>query len=149
MVRCWCHAAMGGWLGVAASDMQIASQGRVRRWQYECERAGSDCASRVEAIALRLPYARAMRTGPLLRLYTEAGPVEFIDGRDAAASDHRYLGLLETGLRHLVWQRGPEGVRFLTVDERCGAQSAFGSLAQALAMPALHASARAQGALNA
>jgi hypothetical protein len=150
MVQCWCHAAMSGWLGVATPDLQIASQARLRRWQHECARAGSDCASRVEAIALRLPHARAIRTGPLLRLYTEAGPVEFIDGREGPASDHRYLGLLETGLRHLVWRRGPEGVRFLTVNERCGTQAVFDSLAQALTlMPPPQASASMQGALSA
>lgn len=144
MVRCWCHAAMGGWLGAALPELQATSLGRVRRWQYECERAGGDCAARVEAIALRLPYARALRVGPMLRLHTATGPVEFIDG----AADHRYLGLLEPGLQHLLWRRGPEGVRFLTVGEGCGTQSVFDSLAQVL-MPAPRPSAGAQSALSA
>jgi hypothetical protein len=139
MVQCWCHAAMSGWLGTLVPDAQVSSQGRMRRWQLECERAGGDCASRLEAIALRLPYARAMRCGATLRLYTAAGPVEFSD--IAGGAEHRYLGLLESGLQHLVWQRAPGGVRFLTVGERCGTQSAFESLGQVL-VPPLRAAGR-------
>lgn len=130
MVRCWCHAAMGGWLGTLVSDVQVSSEGRMRRWQLECERAGGDCASRLEAIALRLPCARAVRSGPTLRLYTAAGPVEFTDQRGSAAAEYRYLGLLDVGPQHLVWRRDADGIRFLTVGDQDGRQCAFRSLAQ-------------------
>jgi hypothetical protein len=123
---------MDGWLGALAPDLAAAAQGRVRRWQYECERAGGDCAARVEAVALRLPVSRAVRSGPVLRLYTAAGPVEFVDG---ASSDHRYLGLLQPGLHHLLWRRGPEGVRFFTVAEDTGALATFDSLAAVPQVP--------------
>jgi len=132
MVQCWCHAAMAGWLTSPAADTGLAAHGRMQRWRYECERAGGDCAARVEAVALRLPFSRALRSGPLLRLLTSAGPVEFLDDGGQRPTDHRYLGLLEPGLRHLVWRRGPEGVRFVTVGDACGEHSVFESLAQAL-----------------
>ncbi|MFZ5545391.1 MAG: hypothetical protein ACOZJZ_17675, partial [Pseudomonadota bacterium] len=104
-------------------------------WQYECERAGGDCAARVEALALRMPHARAVRSGCLLRLFTSAGVVEFTDGE----VHHRYLGLLDPGLQHLVWQRGPEGVRFVVVGDGSGEQWAFESLNQ------LYVSAQSHG----
>ena len=135
MVQCWCHAAMAGWLG--ASEAQGAAQTRVRRWQYECERAGGDCAARVEAIALRLPCARAARFGASLRVYASRGTVEFHDGPDDRPELFRYLGFFEPLRRHLVWRRGEDGVRFITVGQEDGLQSTFESLVQML--PAQHA----------
>ncbi|MFZ5544491.1 MAG: hypothetical protein ACOZJZ_13100 [Pseudomonadota bacterium] len=134
-------------MGAEWADAQAPSaQSRMRRWQYECERAGGDCAARVEALALRMPHARAVRSGCLLRLFTSAGPVEFVDGE----VHHRYLGLLDPGLQHLVWQRGPEGVRFVVVGDGSGqASSVHDSLAHALAAPGAPPRHAAQAASSA
>lgn len=133
MVQCWCHAAMAGWLGALAAEKQASSLARMRRWQYECERAGGDCAARVEAIALRMPFARAVRCGPVLRLHASNGSVEFVDGLGETPTEHRYLGLLAAGQQHLVWTRGAEGARFVTVADHDGRQAAFATLEQSLA----------------
>jgi hypothetical protein len=137
MVQCWCHAAMAGWLG--ASEAQGAAQTRVRRWQYECERAGGDCAARVEAIALRMPYSRAVRTGPSLRIHATSGTVEFQDAAGRQPMLFRYLGFLEPLRRHLVWRRSEDGVRFLTLGEDDGQQAVFESLSQTQGLQPSHA----------
>ena len=116
MGRCWCHAAMAGWLGMGEAGARAASPAAVLRWQAECERAGGDCAGRIEAIALRLPCARALRRGPLLKLFTARGDVEFLD-RPEAGVQHRYLGVMEPGNRQLVWRLGGQGEQFLTVSD--------------------------------
>jgi hypothetical protein len=132
MVRCWCHAAMAGWLGALSTGVQ-AAPAAVQRWQHECERAGADCASRVEAVALRLHGSRALRCGNTLRIHTHRGPVEFADPPRPGAPVHRYLGLLEARHAHLVVRLAPEGVRFLTVCHRSGHMAAFDGLSSAVA----------------
>jgi hypothetical protein len=94
----------------------------IARWQQECERAGAECASRVEAVALRLPWSRALRCGPTLRIYTLAGETEFVDRLEPQGTHHRYLGLLAPGDLHLVWRRDTLGDRFITVSDRSGEQ---------------------------
>jgi hypothetical protein len=131
MVRCWCHAAMAGWLDALSTGVQ-AAPAAVRRWQHECERAGADCASRVEAIALRLHGSRALRCGNTLRIYTHPGPVEFEDAPRPGAPVHRYLGLLETRHAHLVFRLAADGIRFLTVCQRSGQVAAFEGLSSAV-----------------
>jgi hypothetical protein len=112
---------MSGWLCASVAGVLKSSPAAVQRWQQECERAGSDCASRVEAIALRLPSARALRRGGVLTLFTAAGEIAFTDGTE----DHRYLGLFEPGRLHLLWRRGREREEFLGVDDASGQQSVF------------------------
>jgi len=132
MGHCWCHAAMAGWLGMSEAGT-ATSPAAVRRWQAECERAGGDCAARIEAIALRLPCARALRKGPLLKLFTARGDVEFLDLPQAGVH-HRYLGVMEPGTRQLVWRRDAHGEQFLTVSDN-------EVLPRALASPVAHRSA--------
>lgn len=129
MKRCWCHAAMASWLGVPACAAQ-AAQAAVQRWQHECERAGGDCGARVEAIALRLSSARAVRRGPRLQIFTAAGEVEFVDAERGDV--HHYLGLMEPAHVHLVVQRCAGLLRFLTVCHRSGRMAAFEGLQSAL-----------------
>jgi hypothetical protein len=133
MVRCWCYRAMSECLHVWDDEDEMAAHARRWQWQSECERAGGDCAARVEAVALRLPGVQAVRKGSVLQLYTVAARVEFIDGAGGACAEYRYLGLIEPTLQHLVWRRdGPRGggVRFILVDEFTGAQSELDALAQ-------------------
>lgn len=129
-LRCWCHAAMAGWLGEPVpGDAPLAEA--LQRWQAECERAGADCPARVEAIALRLPSARARRQGRRLTLFTEAGPLRFDDPAQCFVPQHRYLGAVHRGLRHLLWRRG-HAKPFVLVDIGTGAQQGFGALDEAL-----------------
>jgi hypothetical protein len=133
-LRCWCHAAMAGWLGEPVPG-ETPPADVLRRWQAECERAGADCPARVEAIALRLPSARARRQGRRLTLFTEAGPQHFQDPAQCFVPQHRYLGPVHRGQRHLVWRRG-HAKPFVLVDIGSGAQNAFVALDEALAFEA-------------
>jgi len=134
MVRCWCHAAMSGWLGALSTAGQ-AVPAAVRRWQRECERAGGDCASRVEAIALRLHGGRALRCGNTLKIFTCGGAVEFADPPRTGGAVHRYLGLVEARDSHLVFRLAADGIRFLTVCHRSGHMAAFEALSSAMSGP--------------
>jgi hypothetical protein len=130
-LRCWCHAAMESWLGEAVLSEPPSSEALLR-WQAECERAGGDCPARVEAIALRLPTARAQRQGRRLTLYTQAGPLRFEDPADSFVPQHRYLGAVHQGARHLLWRRG-HAQPFVLVCVDTGAQHSFTRLDEALA----------------
>ena len=130
-MRCWCHAAMGRWQEANAAALPALTPAALGRWQRECERAGGDCAARVEAVALRLPWARALRRGASLKIFTFAGEVEFIDGMHGVDA-HRYLGLMGPHGTHLVWQRRKAGVRCVGISDRDGADSTFDDLPQAL-----------------
>jgi hypothetical protein len=129
MERCWCHAVMSGWLsgGSAGNRSDTAS---MQRWQAECERAGSDCAARTEAIALRLPPAQAIRKGDTLRVFTAAGEVTFQNrfGLGDNSVQHRYLGMLEVSGHHVLWQRFCNGTRFLLLADHTAQHTALDSL---------------------
>lgn len=129
MMRCWCHAVMAVWLGSALAETP-ATPATARRWQAECERAGFDCAARVEAIALRLKPGRALRSGDTLRLSTDAGELAFIDSPHIGTEgvQHRYLGLLDTGGYHLMWRRYAYGDRFVLVSDSTGEQTVLDAL---------------------
>jgi hypothetical protein len=103
----------------------------VRRWQQECERSGADCAARVEAVALRQPWSRALRRGAALTIYTLDGEVGFMDD-DSAGSCYRYLGMLDPGGLHLVGRRSRAELGFLTVSDRGRQQTLFDDLTLAL-----------------
>jgi hypothetical protein len=103
----------------------------VHRWQRECERSGGDCASRVEAVALRQPWARALRHGSRLTLFTVEGEVHFVDGAGGDAT-YRYLGLLAPGSTHLVARRTKSRQGFLTVSDLDARQTLHDQLVQAL-----------------
>jgi len=138
MGQCWCHTAMACWL----AGPWRASAGAAQRWRLECQRAGGDCAARVEAVALRLPCSRALRKNGSLTLYTRAGEIVFLDS--PAAALHRYLGVRGGSGDHLVWRRGRFGDDFLVVSHDTGALSAFGDLVQVVAQPsAVHSSGQA------
>ena len=117
MRRCWCHAVMSAWLGVELVGQSGTDPEEKRRWQAECERAGGDCASRAEALVLRLWPAQVARRGDTLRIFTAAGEVGFRD-LPAQSTHHRYLGLLERSGQHLLWQRFSDGDRFLLLSDR-------------------------------
>ena len=130
MLRCWCHAAMAGWLGDAWRS--ALSPSAMRRWQAECERAGGDCPGRVEAVALRLPAAAAERSGPVLTIHTRAGRIVFRDGPDGS---HRYLGPLADGERHLLWGEAVADRPFAVLCDTSGRTVAFPALEQAQSAP--------------
>jgi hypothetical protein len=129
-LRCWCHLAMAGWLEESLWSDEPSSEALLR-WQAECERAGADCPARIEAIALRLPSARAQRKGHRLALYTEAGVVGFEDPPDTFLPQHRYLGAIHRGLRHLLWRRD-HAQPFLLVSVTTAQQHSFTRLDEAL-----------------
>lgn len=131
MMRCWCHAAMAGWLGASERTARATPSSAVLRWQHECERAGGDCAARVEAIALCMPCSRAIRRGTALKLYTRSGEIDLTDP-PGQVLHYRYLGLLDPGQLHLLWRRNRDGERFVTLDDRSGDQRTFEHLAHAL-----------------
>jgi hypothetical protein len=134
MLRCWCHAAMAGWLGNAMPGHDPSPESSYR-WQAECERAGGDCPARIEAIALRLPTARALRQGRGLTLLTGAGPVRYPDHADDLVPRYRYLGALHDGRRHLLWRRADTGPAFMTVCDVTGRHCEYDALPAALSAP--------------
>lgn len=136
MLRCWCHAAMRGWLGSSSWDVTPSPQAMLR-WRTECERAGGDCPARLEAVALRLPDAQALRQGHRLTLSTQQGPVVYQDTEGAEGVSHRYLGRIAAGERHLLWRRGPLAPRgeFLAVCHASARVQRFEHLQQALTHP--------------
>jgi hypothetical protein len=122
---------MGRWQEAYGAALPALTPAAINRWQRECERAGGDCAARVEAVALRLPWARALRHGASLKIFTFAGELEFVDGLHGVQA-HRYLGLIGPDGTHLVWQRRTTGVHFVGVSDCDGEDSAFDELPQAL-----------------
>lgn len=120
-MACW-HEACGA---------EPTTQEAIQRWQRECERAGADCGARVEAVALRQPWARALRRGPRLTIFTRQGEVTLVDNAGEEA-DYRYLGLLAPGCAHLVAHRSPSRRGFLTVSDADGHQKLYDQLASAL-----------------
>lgn len=133
-LRCWCHAVMAAWLGESLWRDAPPSEALLR-WQAECERAGADCPARIEAIALRLPDARAQRHGRRLTLHTQAGVQHFEDPPDSFVPHHRYLGAIHQGVGHLLWRRA-HALPFLLVCLATGEQHAFKRLDEALGFAA-------------
>ena len=130
MMRCWCHAVMAVWLGSTSAEASAATPGALQRWQTECERAGFDCATRVEAIALRLKTSRAVRSANTLRLLTDAGEFSFTDAphHGSHGVQHRYLGRLDRGGYHLMWRRYAYGDRFVLVSDSSGEETLLDAL---------------------
>lgn len=128
-MRCWCHTVMAHWVEASApAGAAWASREAVARWQNECERAGADCANRIEAVALRMPWARALRTGASLQLFTQIGKVELHDGDGAHGEAYRYLGMLRDSGVHLLWQRVKSEIRFLTIADDDAQRDVFTGL---------------------
>jgi hypothetical protein len=113
---------MSAWLGVELVGGSGTDPEEKRRWQAECERAGGDCASRAEALVLRMWPAQVARRGDTLRIFTAAGEIGFRD-LPAQSTHHRYLGLLERSGHHLLWQRLSDGDRFLLLSDRTAQQT--------------------------
>jgi len=109
---------MADWLGHGAG---VLAPTTLRRWRSECERAGADCAERVEAIALRLAHVHARRQGESLRVFTRARTLEFVDGDGPA--HHRYLGLREACGSHMVARSVGGVLRFLLISHASGEQT--------------------------
>jgi hypothetical protein len=121
---------MAVWLGSTSAEASAATPGALQRWQAECERAGFDCATRVEAIALRLKTSRAARSADTLRLVTDAGEFSFIDSphHGSHGVQHRYLGRLDRGGYHLLWRRYAYGDRFVLVSDCSGEETVLDAL---------------------
>lgn len=128
-MRCWCHTVMAHWVEASAAHGAIcASRAAIARWQSECERAGADCANRIEAVALRMPWARAVRAGGVLQLFTQVGKVELRDGDSPQPGAYRYLGMLRDSGVHLVWQCVKNEARFVTIADHDAQRIVFNAL---------------------
>jgi hypothetical protein len=125
---------MSAWQGWSAGGSRVSPEASFR-WRAECERAGGDCAARVEAVALRMPDARAYREGTQLNVFTIGGIITLDDRREPGTCRYRYLGMLASG-EHLVWRRDLVGECFMTVHCESADATLFADLASALRGPA-------------